>query len=61
MGFLSSKKVRAALVGAVVAVVGHYFPQFADAVGGIVQVIMAYIVGQGLADLGKEAKKIEGI
>lgn len=59
MDLFRSKKFKAAIVGLVVVVVGHFVPAFADAAGKIVMLLMTYIGAQGVADLGKEKAKIE--
>jgi len=57
MGIFKSKKFMVAVGAVIVAVVAHYVPALEGSVEQIVQLAMAFIVGQGLADLGKEAKK----
>lgn len=59
MDILKSKKFQAAVVGIVVAIVAHFFPGFADTAEKIVMLLMTFIGGQGLADLGKERAKVE--
>lgn len=57
---LSSKKGVAAIVGAATWGVGKLGLHLSDAdVGGIVVPIVGYIIGQGLADHGKEAAVIQ--
>jgi uncharacterized protein involved in cysteine biosynthesis len=57
MKVLSSKKFWAAVVGVVVIMVTNFIPEIDEtALTEIVTLIVAYIVGQGLADFGKEAK-----
>jgi uncharacterized protein involved in cysteine biosynthesis len=57
MKVLSSKKFWAAVVGVVVVMVTNFIPEIDEtALTEIVTLIVAYIVGQGLADFGKEAK-----
>lgn len=51
-----SKKFIAAIVASLVALVGSLFPAYAEVANQIAQIIMVFIVGQGLADLGKNAK-----
>ena len=58
-GLLQSKKWQAAMIGAIVATIGHFNEAFAGIAEQVLQVIMVYIGGQGLADLGKEKAKIE--
>jgi len=58
MTLLKSKKFQVALVGIVVLVVGHFVPDIDEtALTEVTAVIVAYLLGQGLADFGKEAKK----
>lgn len=55
----TSKKFIAALAGVVVSLVsvaGLELPT--DAVAAVLAPVMAYIVGQGIADNGKEAAKV---
>jgi uncharacterized membrane protein len=60
MDIFKSKKFWMAVVGVVAIVLAKYLPISEDQVLGIAGVIISYIFGQGLADAGKEAKKIEG-
>ena len=56
---LTSKKALAAVSGVIIAAAARYglnLPE--DAVNQILAPIVAYIVGQGLADFGKGAKTI---
>ncbi|MHA1942362.1 MAG: hypothetical protein ACW97P_11685 [Candidatus Hodarchaeales archaeon] len=58
MDLLKSKKFQAALAGVIVVVVISFIPEIDEtALTEIVALIIAYIVGQGLADFGKEANK----
>ena len=54
-----SKKFRAALSAMVVVVLGTVLGLSEEQAQQLVEIAMAYIVGQGLADNGKEAKKVE--
>ncbi|MEE8307784.1 MAG: hypothetical protein V3R81_11000 [Gammaproteobacteria bacterium] len=55
MDILKSKKFQAALAGLVVVVAEFFVPGLAGLpVQDILMVLVAYILGQGLADLGKE-------
>ena len=55
--FLTSKKAIAAVVGFIVAAVGRYGQDLdPEAVTQILSPILAYIIGQGFADIGKESK-----
>lgn len=57
---LASKKAIAAATGVLVSVVGRWGLDLpADAVNQIVGVIAAYILGQGIADAGKEAVRLQ--
>lgn len=53
----TSKKFLVALSGAVVAAIVHFFPGYEELAQQLVAIVMAYVVGQGIADLGKEAQK----
>lgn len=58
MDLIKSKKFQMAIAGMIVVIVTSYIPEIdEDALTKIVGLIVAYIVGQGLADFGKEAKK----
>jgi hypothetical protein len=58
-GLLTSKKFIAAIVAVIVAIGARYGLQLdPPTVGVIVSPIIAYIVGQGMADRGKEAAAI---
>ena len=55
-----SKKAIAMMVGTVVALTGHIGLNLEpDAVAAILTPVMAYIVGQGVADHGKEKARME--
>jgi hypothetical protein len=55
-----SKKFQAALVGVFVTVLVFVVPGIPEeALTAVLTPIIAYILGQGLADLGKEAAKIK--
>lgn len=57
---LKSKKFQAAVVGLVVAILSHFGLDVDNAtVMTILSPILAFILGQGIADAGKEAMKIE--
>lgn len=53
------KKISATIIGAIAQVIGSIFPDYSAMINQITQLIMAYIVGQGVADLGKSAAQIE--
>jgi len=58
MDLFKSKKFWMAVVGIIVVVISNLVPTIDEtALTEIVALIIAAIVGQGLADLGKEAKK----
>lgn len=60
MRVLRSKKFYAALIGLLVAILGSndlVIP--ADALEAVLAPIIAYIVGQGVADAGKEKALVE--
>jgi hypothetical protein len=60
MDLLKSKKFQAALIGLAVVVVKHFLPDLDEtSVQQILAVLLAYIIGQGIADHGKEKAKIE--
>ena len=56
--FYHSKKFWASIVAASIPMLNHYFgwDMEADKVMTIMAPLMAYVFGQGLADLGKNAK-----
>ncbi len=55
--FLTSKKAAAMLAAVIMQVIGRKVGLDEAQVQGIVYSIIAYIVGQGIADHGKEAVK----
>ena len=58
-GLLSSKKALAAIAGVVVTLVGKLGIDLdTDALGILITPIVAFVVGQGIADNGKEAAKV---
>lgn len=58
MDLLKSKKFQMALAGVIVVIITNFIPDINDtSLTEIVGLIIAYIIGQGLADFGKEAKK----
>lgn len=57
--WLKSKKLWAAVIGVLVASVGGKAGLDLEAQRTVVGVIMAYLVGAGLADVGKERAKVE--
>ena len=52
---IGSKKALAAIVAVIMALIGKKVGLEADSVTQVVGAIIAYIVGQGIADAGKEA------
>jgi uncharacterized membrane protein SirB2 len=57
MELIKSKKFQMAIVGIVVVIITSFIPEIDEkSLTEIVALIIAYIVGQGLADFGKEAK-----
>lgn len=56
---LTSKKAAAMVAAVIMQVVGKKIGLDEAQVQGIVYSIIAYIVGQGIADHGKEAAKVE--
>ncbi len=60
MDLLKSKKFQAAMIGLIVAIAGHYGLDLNDqTLAATLAPIVAYILGQGAADFGKEKAKIE--
>jgi uncharacterized protein involved in cysteine biosynthesis len=58
MKLLKSKKFQMAIVGIIVVIVTNFIPEIDEAdLTKIIGLIIAYILGQGMADLGKESKK----
>lgn len=59
-GLLGSKKVWMSIVGVIVAIAGKQGLDLdVTEVMAVIAPIMAYIVGQGIADVGKEKEKIK--
>ena len=57
MKLLKSKKFQVAIAGIVAIIDTNYFPNIDQAeLAGIVVIILGYLLGQGMADFGKEAK-----
>lgn len=57
MDLIKSKKFQMAVAGIIVVIIANYIPEIDEAeVRNVVGLVIAYIVGQGLADFGKEAK-----
>lgn len=59
--FATSKKFIVAVAGVIIATAGKYNLNLdPDSVQNVVYVIVAYLIGQGWADSGKEAAKVNG-
>ncbi len=57
MSIFKSKKFQMAVVGIIVAIVGHTVPEIDEqALTQVTAIIVAYLLGQGLADFGKNGK-----
>ena len=60
LDLIKSKKFIVALVGVIVTVLMHVIPELPqEATTEVITIIVAYVLGQGLADIGKEAKKVK--
>lgn len=60
MDLLRSKKFQAALIGLAVVVIKHFVPEIDEGlVRDVLAILGVYILGQGIADAGKEKAKIE--
>jgi hypothetical protein len=58
MEILKSKKFQASIVGVIVVVMSSFISGVDEAeLTKIVALIISYVIGQGLADFGKEAAK----
>jgi len=56
MKLLKSKKFQMAVAGLIVVIISHFIPDIDPIeLKNVVYLIVAYIIGQGLADFGKEA------
>lgn len=56
-GLFQSKKFWMAIVGVVAVVLSHFLGINEETTTKVAGVFMAYLLGQGMADFGKEAKK----
>ena len=56
---LTSKKFQAAILAAILAFLGHYLEMDNAQILMIIGPLTAYIVGQGVADIGKEKAKVD--
>jgi len=60
MDLIKSKKFQVAIIGVVVMLLGEFGLDIdPEALLAIVSPLIAYIIGQGVADHGKEKAKIE--
>ena len=59
MEIFKSKKFWAAIVGEIAMVVSEFTGMSVEAIVGMLTVIVSYIIGQGIADNGKEKAKID--
>lgn len=60
MDILKSKKFQAMLIGLLAVTLSHYVPEIDETTATqIVALVVSYIVGQGIADHGKEREKIK--
>lgn len=60
MDILKSKKFQAALIGLIVIVAKEFVPALDEvSITEMLMTLVAYIIGQGIADHGKEKAKIE--
>ena len=57
---MDHKKMKAAVVAAILAGVGTYNGYAWEQIAMVVGPLVAYVLGQGLADIGKEAAKVKG-
>jgi len=58
MAIIKSKKFWISVGGVVAVVASHFFGVDETTVKEIVAIIVAYVLGQGIADLGKEKAKL---
>lgn len=60
MGLLKSKKFQASLVGLIIAIIGEVGLNLDEqALITVLSPILAYILGQAMADIGKERAKAQ--
>ena len=60
LGYVGSKKFIALVAGAIVALLAKYkFQVDTTVVEGLIAMVISYIIGQGIADNGKEAAKVK--
>jgi uncharacterized protein involved in cysteine biosynthesis len=61
MDILKSKKFQASIAGVIVVIISSFIPEIDEAeLTKIVILIVSYVIGQGLADFGKEGKSKAG-
>ena len=58
MGLLKSKKFIVSVFGVIAVVVGHFYAPGEEMILQLAGIVAAYVVGQGLADIGKSAAEI---
>jgi hypothetical protein len=60
LGYIGSKKFVALVAGGIVTLLAKYkFEADPLVIQGLIAMIVAYLVGQGIADNGKEAAKVK--
>lgn len=60
LGLIGSKKFVVFVSGAIVALLAKYkFEADATVIQGLIAMVAAYLIGQGIADNGKEAAKVK--
>ena len=60
MELIKSKKFIMAIFGIIAVVVGNFYAPGEEMVMQVAGLVAAYIVGQGMSDVGKSAKLIDG-
>lgn len=56
LDLLKSKKFQASIAGIIAVIITAFIPEIGEAeVTKIVALIISYVIGQGLADFGKES------
>ncbi len=62
LGFIGSKKFVAMVAGMVVTLLAKYkFNVDQTTVEGLIGIVMAYVLGQGIADHGKGAAEVQAL
>ena len=59
MEIFRSKKFIMSIGGVVAVIVGHFLKVPEEAILQVVGIVAAYLVGQGLSDVGKGAAEVE--